>query len=131
MTTPTISVSAWSGRSLAGGIRLTARGRAAMIASMAALLVAVAVAAVLGSAVAAPTAVDAGIDAAVVVPAGTKFDGRPVVYTVQAGDTLWDLAVALSPGADPRPMVDEIQRLNGMAASSLSVGEHVLLPAVP
>lgn len=124
MTTPTISLTTWGSESLTRGIRLTSRGRALLAASLACVLCAVAVAAVLGAALAAPTVRDTGLDAAVVVPSGSA-----VVYTVQPGDTLWDLAVALTPGSDPRPMVDEIQRLNGMAGSALSVGEELRLPA--
>jgi hypothetical protein len=51
-------------------------------------------------------------------------------YTVQAGDTLWDLAAALaSPGADVRPVVTAIKRLNGLETSVVYQGQQLLLPA--
>lgn len=31
-------------------------------------------------------------------------------YVVQPGDSLWSIAQALDPGADPRPLVDELAR---------------------
>ncbi len=39
-------------------------------------------------------------------PASQSADG----YVVQPGDSLWSIAQALVPGADPRPVVDELAR---------------------
>ncbi len=52
--------------------------------------------------------------------------GEPVSYVVQPGDTWWDLAAAVAPGEDPRPVVDALIEANGGAA--LQVGQRILLP---
>jgi hypothetical protein len=48
-------------------------------------------------------------------------------YVVRSGDTLWDIARRLHPGADPRPIVDALARANGGAA--LRAGDRLPLPA--
>jgi Tfp pilus assembly protein FimV len=53
---------------------------------------------------------------------------RPAaVYIVRPGDTLWDIAVALAPGKDPRVVVSALERSAGGA--SLVAGQHIVLPA--
>ena len=57
---------------------------------------------------------------------------RPVTrgtYVVQAGDTLWSIAEHLSPGEDPRPVVDALTTVNGLEAGALVPGEAILVPA--
>ena len=56
------------------------------------------------------------------------FDGEPaatVTYVVEPGDTVWSIAEALAPGADPRPLVDAIVDANGGAR--LDVGQRLVL----
>jgi hypothetical protein len=48
------------------------------------------------------------------------------IHVVQPGDTLWSIARALSPGADPRPIVDRL--VAARHGRPLQVGERVLLP---
>ncbi len=48
-------------------------------------------------------------------PAAVSASASEVV-TVAPGDTLWSLATELRPGADPRPLVDELARRNGGSA---------------
>ena len=55
------------------------------------------------------------------VPAGTTS------YVVRPGDTLWNIAAALEPGRDERPLVDQLARQLG--GSSLYPGEQITLPA--
>lgn len=137
MTTPILFAPSHRGASMAAGVRLTTRGRAVLATAVSLLLCGIALATVLVPAVLARPvahggAVDAGADAAAVLQAvpGAVLasDGRAFAYTVDRGDTLWDLAVALSPGVDPRPMVDRIRQLNAMTGSSLTVGERLWLP---
>lgn len=49
-------------------------------------------------------------------------------HIVAPGDTLWQLAVAAVPGADPRETVDRIMRLNGLTAAEVEVGRVLLIP---
>ncbi|HET9770886.1 MAG TPA: LysM peptidoglycan-binding domain-containing protein [Acidimicrobiia bacterium] len=51
---------------------------------------------------------------------------RPItsaVYVVQPGDTLWSIAERVAPGADPRPVVDELRDRNG--GTELEVGDRL------
>ena len=43
-------------------------------------------------------------------------------YVVQAGDTLWSIAERLSPGEDPRTVVDALAEANGVRAGDLVPG---------
>jgi hypothetical protein len=43
-----------------------------------------------------------------VAPAPQPESGEAPVYVVRAGDTLWSIARAVRPGADPRPIVDAL-----------------------
>jgi hypothetical protein len=53
---------------------------------------------------------------------------RPTVeLPVVPGDSLWSVVVALRPGEDPRPLVDELARLNG--GPGLQAGGSVVVPA--
>lgn len=57
-----------------------------------------------------------------------RFTGEPaatVTYVVERGDTVWSIATALAPDADPRPLVDAIVEANGGAG--LDVGERLVL----
>jgi nucleoid-associated protein YgaU len=48
---------------------------------------------------------------------------------VRAGDTLWEIARARLGGtADPRPFIEEIRDLSGLATSSLEPGQVLLVP---
>ena len=59
-------------------------------------------------------------------PASTHAEGPAVERTVGPGETLWSIAVALRPGEDPRPLVDELVALNG--GTELTAGGVVRLP---
>ena len=43
-----------------------------------------------------------------VAPAAVPGASQAPVYVVRAGDTLWSIARAVRPGADPRPIVDAL-----------------------
>jgi hypothetical protein len=55
----------------------------------------------------------------------TLVSSRTIV--VRPGDTLWAIAERIDPGADPRPVVDELVALNG--SSQLQPGETLRAPA--
>jgi hypothetical protein len=52
-----------------------------------------------------------------------------ISHRVVPGDTLWDLAVRVSAGDDPRTAVERIRQLNNLGSTGLQVGDEVLLPA--
>ena len=52
-----------------------------------------------------------------------------VQTTVQQGDTLWGVARRMAPDRDPRPVVEQLRRLNHLPTSGLHVGQQLLLPA--
>lgn len=56
-------------------------------------------------------------------PAGTFAE-----VTVMPGDSLWSIAQALAPEADPRDVVDAIIRLNALPSGSLVAGQSLAVP---
>ena len=52
----------------------------------------------------------------------------PGVYVVQPGDTLWDIALAIAPGDDPRALVHDLAEAAGGAA--LEPGQHIVIDTV-
>lgn len=48
-------------------------------------------------------------------------------YVVRAGDTLWSIAARLSPGSDPRPVIEAIERANHVEAGDLAPGRRLLI----
>jgi nucleoid-associated protein YgaU len=61
---------------------------------------------------------------------GSEPEHLPVsrsTYVVQAGDTLWSIAERLSPGQDPRPVVDAIAEANGVRAGDLVPGQTLVV----
>lgn len=73
------------------------------------------------------------------VPADLPVTSAPVAvetgaypaWTVSTGDTLWAIAQATRPDADPRAVVLQIQALNGITSGHvLQAGEVLQLPRV-
>ena len=98
-------------------LRLTRRGRVVFTA-LAALPI---VAGVLVGSLASGGAL-AGID-----------DGRVAVLdtmVVGAGDTLWGIAESIAPSADPREVIHEIMRVNGLRDAVVQPGQRLALPVV-
>jgi len=79
------------------------------------------------------TALAAGVLALGAGPVGHALapDGSKAAegtYVVRPGDTLWSIAARLRDG-DPRPLVDAIQRANGVDPGALVPGQALLIPA--
>ena len=57
--------------------------------------------------------------------------GRPATraVTVEPGETLWQIAKAVEPGADPRDTVDRIRELNGLSSAPVQAGQRLIVPA--
>jgi len=97
-------------------LRLTARGRRVLLA-----LAAIPLAAGIGfAALSGGSAAASGQTVAV-----ESFDS----ITVLAGDTLWSIAESVAPAADPRTVIDEIQKLNALGTRSLQIGQTLAIPA--
>ena len=94
-------------------VRLTARGRLVLVAGLVLLLLA---AFSLGR-----TAAEGSVDAGTAPQVSTM--------TVAPGETLWQIASRLAPGQDPRPVVDQLRRLNDLSSAELRAGQQLLLPA--
>jgi hypothetical protein len=101
-------------------LRLTRRGRVVFTTLASVPLIVWALIAVLGSGVA---AADSGFGAG----AAQSFE----YVTVGDGDSLWAIAESIAPDDDPRVVIDEIMRLNGLADMMLEPGQRLALPAVP
>lgn len=99
-----------------GRLRLTRRGRV-VFTSLAAIPLALwVVVAVLSAGGAAADADGAGV-------------GAGLAYvTVDAGASLWEIAVAVDPSADPRVVIDEIVRINGLVDAVIEPGQRLAVP---
>jgi LysM domain-containing protein len=91
------------------GVRLTRRGRLAVLT--------VSVAAVLGLGFAAASASIANDH-----PEQTR------VVVVTPGQTLWDISASAAGGGDVRSMMSHIEALNHLDSASLQAGQHLRIP---
>ncbi len=98
-----------------GGIRLTRRGRIALgVLSVMFLLLVVMFSGRLSA--------DAGTSMA--------DQGRATgVVVVQPGESLWQIAKAVSPQADPRETITLIRELNALGDSTVVAGQSIVVPA--
>jgi hypothetical protein len=90
------------------GLRLTRRGRRVLAA------------AVLGLGLLA-----GWLGARVVHVQSTVPAGAPAVVEVRPGDTLWSIARRVAPQADPRAVVDQLQRRNGLTGGMVRPGQRL------
>jgi len=97
----------------AAPIRLTRRGRVVVRVVVLAMLTLLVVAFSLGRLAGSAQAGDGSETTTVVV---------------QPGDTLWEIARAADPAADPRDTIEAIAELNGLAGSIVP-GQQLLIPA--
>jgi nucleoid-associated protein YgaU len=100
----------------AGGLQLTRRGRITLgVLSTLALLVVVL------------------FSGRLTADAGTSMSdqGRATgVVVVQAGESLWQIAQAVAPQADPRETVTLIRELNGLGDAAVMPGQSIVVPVV-
>ena len=101
----------------AGGLRLTRRGRITLgvLSTLFALLVVVL------------------FSGRLTADAGTSMSdqGRATgVVVVQAGESLWQIAQAIAPQADPRETVTLIRELNGLGDAAVMPGQSIVVPVV-
>jgi hypothetical protein len=50
------------------------------------------------------------------------------IIKVEAGQSLWDVAVAVAPNEDPRSTIWIIKELNGLATSEVQAGQGLIVP---
>jgi hypothetical protein len=97
-------------------LRLTARGRRAVLA-----IAALPLAAGIGfAALSGGSAIASNDDVAT-----ASFD----TVAVMPGDTLWSIAESIAPGADPREVIGDITRLNMLQGGALQIGQELAIPA--
>jgi hypothetical protein len=103
-----------------GAIRLTRRGRA-VVATAAILAVLTAVALIWLSAAGGAQAADRGISP------GSAYQGMTQVV-VRPGQTLWSIASAAEPAADPRIVVQQIIDANALSGAVIQAGQLLWVP---
>ncbi|WP_116082698.1 LysM peptidoglycan-binding domain-containing protein [Agromyces sp. PvR057] len=97
-------------------LRLTRRGRAVFTVLAAIPIALLAASLVLGGGGAAAD--------------GEGARGTSLAYlTVSDGESLWSIAESLAPNGDPRDLIAEIMRLNGLDDSVVQPGQRLALPA--
>ncbi|GAA1847041.1 LysM peptidoglycan-binding domain-containing protein [Agromyces salentinus] len=98
-------------------LRLTRRGRVVLTILSAIPVAVFAAVLVLGS---------GGAAAEVDAPSNVGLS----YLTVADGESLWGIAESIAPGSDPREIISEIMRLNGLDDSTVQPGQRLALPAV-
>lgn len=74
-------------------------------------------------------AVGTGMAGGQAVAGGPPQAPSVVSYTVQPGDTLWQLASRVAaPGQDVREVIFTLERLNGLPRPELTAGQQIVLP---
>lgn len=69
--------------------------------------------------------------AAVPTEGGWAPTGLPTrEVNVQEGDSLWAIAQATAPTADPREVVMEIRELNGLTSNTIHPGQVLVVPSM-
>ncbi|MFF2273055.1 LysM peptidoglycan-binding domain-containing protein [Agromyces sp. NPDC058136] len=96
-------------------LRLTSRGRFVFTTLAAIPLIVWAFVLVLG----------AGGAAADVAGGGAALE----YVTVDVGASLWEIAEAVAPSADPRDTIAEIVRINGLDGATIVPGQQLAIPA--
>jgi hypothetical protein len=95
-------------------LRITARGQAALVALVTIVLVIVVSFFTFGA-----------------TGANASLESAPNDFTyvsVQAGQTLWQLATELDPESDPRDVIAEIVLLNALPSSDVEAGQRIAIP---
>src|SRR4051794_39582674 len=93
-----------------GPVRLTRRGRLVVVLAFLVLLVAGFSFGMAGQA------------------AGPHTPGVARTVTVQPGESLWQVATRVAPGADPRLVIDQLQRINHLTSATVVAGQQLVVP---
>ena len=101
-------------------LRITRRGRLVLTTLVVSPLLALGVVAGVNATSAIATSVGAGSSAAVV-----DFE----YVTINAGESLWQVAERIAPASDPRDVIADIVSLNQLTSSSVEAGQRVAIPS--
>lgn len=99
---------------LASHLRLTRRGRAVVTAL-------IAVPFTVGAAL---LGLNGGMAEATVENSSASFE----YVSVESGQSLWQLAESLAPGADPREVISDIAHLNQLESVEVQPGQRLAIP---
>jgi hypothetical protein len=116
ITDGTTEGTAGANRTTARRLRITRRGRLVLTTLVVGPLVAIGAIAGIN----ATSAVATSADSAVV-----EFD----YLTINAGESLWQVAERIAPASDPRDVIADIVSLNQMRTSSVEAGQRLAIPA--
>jgi hypothetical protein len=59
----------------------------------------------------------------------TSSSGELELITLQAGQSLWQLAEEIAPASDPRDVISDILAVNELESGSVQAGQRIALPA--
>jgi LysM domain len=116
---PAARPAASAGRRPAAPLRLTRRGRVVLGAFMVLAALAVMTLLAVGSAGGAPVSGHQ--------PAGAGYRGMTRIV-VRPGQSLWSIAAAADPSADPRIVIQEIISANALTGTSIQAGQLLWVP---
>jgi len=107
-----VTVGSRSNRQAWNGLHLTARGRAVLMLLSAVFLLGVVL-----------------LSGAISAEAGTQSAGPATAsIVVERGQSLWQIATRIAPGADPREVVTTIRELNGLGDTTIVAGQSIVVP---
>lgn len=117
MTAVTMNVVRASSASPKPHLRITRRGRLVLTSLVVGPLVAI--------------GVIAGVNAtsAIATSASTSAVVEFDYVTINAGESLWQVAERVAPASDPRDVVADIVSLNQMSSSSVEPGQRIAIPS--
>ncbi len=55
--------------------------------------------------------------------------GQAAVYTVLAGESMWDIAEHIAPDQDPRIVIDRLRAMNQLETTAIQPGQQLILPS--
>ena len=87
---------------------------------------------VFASLVALPLAIVAGVfalNSGVAIASGAASSATFEYVQVESGQSLWQLAAAIAPDADPREVVSDIVHLNQLPSADVQPGQQLAVPA--
>jgi hypothetical protein len=104
----------------ASRLRITRRGRLVLTSLVVSPLIALGVVAGVNATSAIATSEGAGSSASIV-----EFD----YLTINAGESLWQVAERIAPASDPRDVIADIVSLNQLTSSAVEPGQRLAIPS--